>query len=110
MDVDDALVRVPDTGVSVLLAGPASNTASEVLASDSLAKLLAELRNGYDFVLCDTPGLLTAADAAVVGLACDGVILVASQGKTRIEGLSETAETLRGLGAKVIGAVLTEAR
>ena len=109
-DIDDAFVRVPETGVSVLLAGPASNTASEVLASDSLAKLLAELRNGYDFVLCDTPGLLTAADAAVVGLACDGVILVASQGKTRIEGLSETAETLRGLGAKVIGAVLTEAR
>ncbi len=110
VEIDDAIVRVPDTGVSVLLAGPASNTASEVLASDSLAKLFTELRNGYDFVFCDTPGLLTAADAAVIGLACDGVVLVASQGKTRIEGLSETAETLRGLGAKVIGAVLTEAR
>jgi capsular polysaccharide biosynthesis protein/cellulose biosynthesis protein BcsQ len=106
----DATVRVPDTGIDVLLAGPSSNTAGEMLASDALAKLFAELRNSYDFVLCDTPGLLTATDAAEVGRACDCVVLVAARGKTRLRGLAETAETLRSLGANVIGAVLTEAR
>jgi polysaccharide biosynthesis transport protein len=110
VDLGDVVVQLPDTGVDVLLAGPQSTTASEVLASDSLAKLLTELQNGHDFVFCDTPGLLKAADAAVIGLACDGVVLVAAQGKTRTEGLAETAETLRSLGAKIIGAVLTEAR
>jgi succinoglycan biosynthesis transport protein ExoP len=110
IDLDGVIVKLRGTGVDVLLAGPQSKTASEVLASDSLPKLLTELQNGHDFVFCDTPGLLKAADAAVIGLACDGVVLVATQGKTRTEGLMETAEILRNLGAKIIGAVLTEAR
>jgi Mrp family chromosome partitioning ATPase len=73
-----------------------------------VTKLLNELGNTHDFVFCDTPGHLTATDAAVTGLACDAVILVATQGKTRVDGLSETAETIRRLGANVIGVVLTE--
>jgi polysaccharide biosynthesis transport protein len=108
--VDDVVVSIRDTGVDVVFAGPPTRTASEALASDSLAKLFNELQNSHDFVICDTPGLLTATDAAVVGLACDGVVVLAVQGKTRIEDLSETVETLRSLGAKIIGAVLTEAR
>lgn len=108
--LDDVVMRMPDTGVDVLFAGPPSKRASDVLAPESLAKLFAELLNSHDFVFCDTPGLLTSADAAVIGLACDGIVLVAAQGKTRIEDLLETAKTLRSLSAKVIGAVLTDAR
>jgi receptor protein-tyrosine kinase len=108
--LDDVISRVADTGIDVLFAGPPSKTASEMLASDALAQLFAALRSNYDFVFCDTPGLLAASDGADVGRACDGVVLVATQGKTRIDQLSETAETLRSLGANVIGAVLTEAR
>lgn len=106
----DVIVRVPDTGVDLLPAGSPPESPGEVLASDAMAKVIAELGNSHDFVFCDTPGLLTATDAAVIGLACDGVILVATQGKTRIEGLSETAETLRRLGTNVLGAVLTDVR
>ena len=81
-----------------------------MLASDAMAKVIAELGNSHDFVFCDTPGLLTANDAAVIALACDGAILIATQGKTTSESLSEAAETLRRLGSKVLGAVLTDVR
>jgi len=108
--LDDVIVRIPDTGIDVLVAGPPTKRASEVLASDSLAKLLTDLQNSHDFVFCDTPGLLTANDAAVIGLACDGIVLVAVQGQTLIDDLAETAEMLRNLGGKIIGAVFTEAR
>ena len=108
--VDDVVVQVPGTGVDVLFGGPRSNTANELLASDSLPKVLAELRNSHDFVFCDTPGLLVASDAAVIGLACDGVVLVAEQGKTKIKDLTEITETLRSLSARVLGVVLTEVR
>jgi polysaccharide biosynthesis transport protein len=107
---DDALVRMPDTGVDILLGGAPSTTAREMLATDALAKLFAELRSSHDFVLCDTPGLLTTADAAEICRACDGVLLVVEQGKAQLDQLSETAQTLRRIGANVIGAVLTDAR
>ena len=106
----DALSRVSDTEVDVLFAGSPSKAAGERLASDVLAKLLGDFRSRYDFVLCDTPGLLAATDAAEIGRVCDGVVLVVVQGQTRIDNLSATAETLRSLGAKILGAVITEAR
>lgn len=108
--LDDVIVRIPDTGIDVLVAGPPMKAASEVLASDSLAKLLTDLQSSHDFVFCDTPGLLTANDAAVIGLACDGIVLVAVQGQTLIDDLAETVEMFRNLGGKIIGVVLTEAR
>ncbi|OBA86167.1 hypothetical protein A5662_03130 [Mycobacteriaceae bacterium 1482268.1] len=108
--IDDAIGRIPGTSLDVLSAGPPSKASGEILASDSLVKLLTELRNTYDFVFCDTPGMSTATDATVTGLACDAVVLVAVQGKTRRDDLSGGSETLRGLGAKVIGVVLTESR
>jgi len=108
--LDDVIIRVPNTGVDFLPAGPPSPSPGEVLASDAMAKVIAELGNSHDFVFCDTPGLLTANDAAVIALACDGAILIATQGKTTSESLSEAAETLRRLGSKVLGAVLTDVR
>jgi Mrp family chromosome partitioning ATPase len=107
---DGAMLRMPDTGIDILLAGAPSKTAGEMLATDALAKLFAELRSSHDFVFCDTPGLLTVADAAEIGRACDGVLLVVQQGKAQVDQLSETADTLRRVGANVIGAVLTDAR
>ena len=78
--LDDVVMRLPDTGVDVVLSGPSTKMASEVLASDTMAKVLAELHDSHDFVLCDTPGLLTATDAAVTAIACDGVILIVAEG------------------------------
>jgi capsular polysaccharide biosynthesis protein/cellulose biosynthesis protein BcsQ len=106
----DVLSRVPDTEIDVLFAGAPTKAAGERLASDALVKLLDDFRTRYDFVLCDTPGLVSVTDAAEIGRVCDGVILVAVQGETRIDRLSQTAETLRGLGAKILGAVIADAR
>jgi capsular exopolysaccharide synthesis family protein len=108
--IDDVLVKVPDTGIDVVLSGPTTSLASELLASDVMAKVLAELRDTHDFVFCDTPGLLSATDAAVISRLCDGVIVVARQGTMKIQGLAETVGTLRNLGAKVLGVVLTDTR
>jgi polysaccharide biosynthesis transport protein len=108
--LDDVVVRMDGSGVDAVIAGSPTTAASELLASDAMAKVLAELRDSHDFVFCDTPGLLSATDAAVTGLACDGVIVVVEQGRTRIDGLAESIETLRSLGARVLGAVLTDSR
>jgi succinoglycan biosynthesis transport protein ExoP len=108
--LDEALVRMTEFGVDLLPAGRSTMVSSDVLASDGMAKLLAELRTGHDVVLCDTPGLLDATDGSIVGLGCDGVVLVAVYGKSRVDNLHEAAETLRRLGVRLLGAVLSEAR
>ncbi|OBB73331.1 polysaccharide biosynthesis tyrosine autokinase [Mycobacterium sp. 852014-52144_SCH5372336] len=108
--LDDVLVRVPTTGIDLVPADSTHRSPGDVLASDGLAKLIAELGNSHDFVFCDSPDLETANDATVIALACDGVILTAVQGKTKRDELSAAAQTLRRLGANVLGAVLTDVR
>lgn len=109
-DLDDSLRRIPGSGVDVLTTDAAPNAAGDVLASDALAKLLAELRSRYDFVFCDAPGVLTANDGTDVGRDCDAVVLVATAGKDRIDDVAKTTETIRRLGINLVGAVLTDAR
>ncbi|MFI5509957.1 Wzz/FepE/Etk N-terminal domain-containing protein [Mycobacterium sp. NPDC051804] len=108
--VDDELMQISGTGIDVMVAGQSTKAASELVASDAMEKALADLRNTHDFVFVDTPGLLATVDAAVTGSACDGVILVAAQGKTAVSSMKETADAMRQTGAKILGVVLTEAR
>jgi receptor protein-tyrosine kinase len=108
--VDDAIQQLPQTDVRVVFGGKCKGASSDLLASDEMAKTLNALRQWFDHILLDTPGVLGATDAAVVGLACDAVVLVAVSGKTRVDELTRTTDTLRNVGVNVIGAVLTEAR
>lgn len=109
-NLDDSLIRIAGSGVDVLTTDAVPNAAGDVLASDGLVKLLAELRSRYDFVFCDAPGLLTANDGTDVGRDCDAVVLVATSGRTRIDDVAKTAETVRRLGLNLVGAILTDAR
>ena len=108
--IEDAIVHLPESGVRVVFGGNCKGASSDLLASDEMAKTLNALRQSFDHILLDTPGVLGATDAAVVGLACDAVVLVAISGKTRIDEITRAKETLNNVGVNVVGAVLTQAR
>jgi len=110
MSIEDAVCQLPNTDVRVLFGGSCKGASSDLLASDEMAKTLNALRQSFDHILFDTPGVLGATDAAVVGLASDAVVLVAIAGKTRIDELTRAKDTLQNVGVSVVGAVLTQAR
>ena len=108
--IEDAVYHLPQTDVRVVFGGSFAGASSDLLASDEMTRTLASLQQSFDHIFFDTPGVLAATDAAVVGLACDAVILVAAAGTTRVDDLVRAKETLQNLGVSVIGAVLAEAR
>lgn len=110
ISIEDAVFHLPHTDVRVVFGGSCKGASSDLLASDEMAKTLNALRQSFDHILFDTPGVLGATDAAVVGLACDAVVLVAVAGKTRIDDLARAKDTLQNVGVNVVGAVLTQAR
>jgi capsular exopolysaccharide synthesis family protein len=105
LTLDDALRTWHDELVTVLPAGSVPPSPSRLLASRRMATLLAELRNRYDTVLLNAPPVLDAADAAVLGGMCDGVLLVVRRDETT------RRQVTRALGllstARLIGIVLT---
>jgi len=93
----------------VLASGPVPPNPSELLASRQMGNLLAELTERYDIVLLDAPPLLPVTDAAVLGAACDGALLVVRHGSTTRHQIKSALSALEAVSARLLGTVLSMA-
>jgi capsular exopolysaccharide synthesis family protein len=93
-------------GLSVLPSGPIPPNPSELLGSQQMRRLLAQLVDDYQMVIIDAPPLLPVADAAALAAVCDGALLVAKYGRTRREHLGRATEMLSSVNARLVGTVL----
>ena len=82
---------------------------TELLASQRMRAVLAELSQQFDLVLIDSPPVLPVADAMILSSYADGVLLVVASGQTRRGELRRTTEKLAQAGAPVVGCVLNKA-
>ena len=104
----DGNVRATDKaeGLGILTCGEIPPNPAELLGSQRMVALLADLKAHVDVVIIDSPPLLPVTDAAVLARSVDGVLLVLQAGKTRRSAATQAMESLRQVGANVIGAVL----
>jgi len=80
--LDDALVELPEFGLTVLPAGGRVDRQAELLGSQAMRRVIDALRSRFDRVVIDTPPALPLADVAVVAPMADGVLLVVRAGAT----------------------------
>jgi Mrp family chromosome partitioning ATPase len=71
-----------------------------------LQELFDSLRQQYDFVLVDTPPLLTVTDPCVVAARVDGVLLTMRLSLTEPAHAQQAREILSSLSANVLGVVI----
>jgi capsular exopolysaccharide synthesis family protein len=90
----------------VLSGGSHTTTPSEVLGSNPMRQLLAQLCELYDYVILDSTPVLAGTEAVVLSVLVDGVILVVDTKKTRSREIKQVVERLQGVGAEVEGVVL----
>ncbi len=103
----EALVPWDSEGhVRILQAGPPAPNPAELIASDRLKALVAELRELADVVVIDAPPVLPVADAVVLATQVDAAIIVLRHGKTRRADLHRTITALSQVNSRVIGAAL----
>lgn len=92
--------------LGVLPAGELPPNPSEILGSQRMRDLLAELAGQADLVIVDSPPSLPVTDAAVLARQVDGVLLVIEAGQTRRWTAQRALEGLQQVGGNVIGVVL----
>lgn len=107
VELADVVHEWGDARLSVLVSGPVPPNPSELLGTPAMASLLATARERYDAVVVDTPPVLPVTDAAVVSVQVDGVVVVVRHGGTTRAQVASTGRVLRGVEARVLGAVLT---
>jgi capsular exopolysaccharide synthesis family protein len=94
--------------LSFVAAGVLPPNPSELLGSPRFRALLAQLDEKFDLVVLDTPPLLAAADAAILGREADGVVLVVRAGQADRGAVIQATQQLAKVGAHLIGAVLND--
>ena len=102
-----ALLPVPgEQRLRLLPSGPVPPNSSELLASQRAAEVVAALAAQVDWVIVDSPALLTVTDATVLAQEVDGVVLVLSAGKATGSEVAEAMAVLEPVKASVVGVVL----
>jgi len=86
--------------------GPIPPNPAELLGSERMAGLLKTLRDQFEFILLDTPPILSVTDAQVLGKMVDGLVLVVQAEKTPREALSQSREIIDLLQLKTFGVVI----
>jgi protein-tyrosine kinase len=102
-----AVVPVPKFGgLALLPAGAPPPNPQELLSRHTLGKLLDDLRPDYDVILCDTPPVMSYADAQSVAFRAGSVLILARKDHTRLADTHAVIRELSDTGARVIGTVL----
>lgn len=91
----------------VLAAGSVPPNPSEVLGSERMHTLLADLAK-HATVIIDAPPLLPVTDGAVLAHQADGALLVVTLGKTTFDLLDKALDTLRKARGRALGVVLNK--
>ncbi len=105
--LDDIIKSVVFEGgtLHVLTSGICPNDPGERLMSPRFEHLLGMLRDKFEWIVIDSPPVLAVTDSATLSRFVDGVLLVVRMnGRTRMAAIRAT-ESLRTLGANVLGVV-----
>jgi capsular exopolysaccharide synthesis family protein len=107
----DALIRTTDIpNLYILPAGQIPPNPSEVLGSQRMKELVAELSRRFEMVFFDSPPVVAVTDAAVLSRNTDGVVLVVQAGATDREAVARAKTLLGNVQANLLGLVLNNIR
>ncbi len=105
--LEEAIVPIQALpSLHILPAGPIAPMPAELLGSLQMQRLVEGLRSSFDFILIDTPPVLTVTDAAVLVSVSDGVVLVLRYGQATRNVVARASEILLRSGAHLLGVVL----
>lgn len=93
-------------GLRLLTSGPQPPNPAELVGSERMAALLADMQQQADVVILDTPPVLAVADAALLAHASDATLLVVDAQNTRRRAVQAAVALLATAGAQVAGVVL----
>lgn len=104
----DAVHQTDVEGLSLITCGKRPPNPSELLGGPRMERALRMLTQGFDLILLDTPPLMAVADAVVLGMRTDGVVLVVRAGRTERAAARQAIQQLQAVGARILGTVLND--
>jgi len=107
LNLVDAIIPAPGvSNLDIIPCGPTPPNPAELLSSVISGELFRALRARYEYVLVDSPPLLSLADSRILATITDAVVLVARANHTPYYLVGRASNLLYTAGARVLGVVL----
>ena len=97
-------------GLKAITTGPIPRNPAELLSSRRFTEFMNQAREEFDYVLLDVPPVGIVSDPAIAATQGDGVLLVVDAQNTRKGSVRQAMRSLEGVGAKVLGTVMNNAK
>jgi len=110
VSISAAINRTAIPGLHILTSGPVPPNPAKLVHSYAMGFVIEKLKEVFDYVIIDTPPILSVTDAQIIANKCDGVILVISGGKTYRERAKKAKEILENARAQILGVVVNRVK
>lgn len=107
LTVKDVMVRNSVENLYIVPRGKVADHPAELIDSVKFRSMIKELRRHFDYIIIDTPPIMSVADAAVFGAEADGLVMVIQSGRTPKTVIAHAHELFRQAGLNLMGYVLT---
>ncbi|MDH3691903.1 MAG: polysaccharide biosynthesis tyrosine autokinase, partial [Gammaproteobacteria bacterium] len=107
-DVDQVVRETGVDNLEFVAAGVLPPNPSELLLHENFARALQEFSDQYDHVIIDSPPILAATDAGIIGRIAGATFLVAKAGAHRLHEIEQSVKQLRQAGVDLRGFVLND--
>jgi capsular exopolysaccharide synthesis family protein len=105
--LEDALVTAPEvSGLSLLTITAIPSSPIDLIASEKMPLLVADLRKRFQYVIIDSSPVIPYSDARILSSYADVVILVGRYGLTTRRAIGRCAQLLEEVNARVAGVVV----
>ncbi len=98
--------RTEIPNLDLIPSGPVPPNPAELLASRKMLNTLKEFQHRYDYVILDSPPMLSITDASILAQLADATIMVIAYGETTREEAQKIQQQLQLAKANLVGAVI----
>ena len=107
-DLDTVTLCDPESGCHVIPAGSRMRNPGDVLASSRMADLLTRLRFEYDYIVVDSPPLLSVIDGLALATMADKILVTIDGSYSHRDSIVEALRLLRPEAHRIAGIVFNK--
>jgi tyrosine-protein kinase Etk/Wzc len=108
VSLGEVIVSLPDVGVDFIPRGSMVLNPAELLVLGDLAEMLEQLKSFYNHIVIDSPPILGATDAAIMGKHADATFLVVKEGRYTAQELEVSFRRFQQVGVKPNGFIIND--
>ena len=103
--LDEAIIKNSYENLDFLPSGPRVRNPGDLLSSDKIQNIIAQLADTYDYVVIDSPPLLPVHDARALGKAADVSLFVARQDAVSLSEVQDAIDVFNKSGNRFDGVI-----